>query len=293
MKTYLWIVVIILVLGLVGGGVYVFGFRSRNSDNNPTNLASEPSNGTVTKFIQADFIDLDKIFSVSKFRSGSGHDFSGNGETCRSMKHYFAPNWSQAGENLRQANNGMPPAPNGTNDINIYSPVDGTITGIKTEKSPIGEQIYIQPDSQKDYTIRLFHVYKNTGIEKGSKLTAGQKIGVIGQYSTTDIAVQKGRNNFISYFDVMPDSIFAKYIARGIKSKNELIISKAERDANPLQCNGENFTKNYDSDPSFGNYVFLSGYTGDTASPSSNSSNPSSQNPAETGGNGISREGGG
>ena len=282
MKTWIWVVIIVLVLGLVGGGVYWFGFRSENSGGNSTNSASGTSNSAVSQFIQADFIDLDKIFSVSKFRSGSGHDFSGNGEACRSMKHYFAPNWSQAGESARQANNGMPPAPDGTNDIDIYSPVDGKIIGIQTEKSPIGEQIYIQPTAQKDYTIRLFHIYKSAGIAKGTELKAGQKIGVISQYSTTDIAVMKGRNNFISYFDVMPDSLFAKYIARGVKSKSDLIISKEARDANPLQCNGENFATNYDSDQSFGNYVFLSGYTGGTES-STNSSSSSSSTPSVIG----------
>jgi len=285
MKRWMWITLGVVLFALIGRGVYAFMVMGKTAtDSQPQN---QPSGGdtanTSSPFIQADFIDLDKIFSVSKFRSGSGHDFSGNGEKCRSMKHYFAPNWSQAGESLRQANNGMPPGPNGKTDINIYSPVDGTITGIQAEKSPIGEQIYIQPNLAKDYTIRLFHVYKNAGIAKGSVLKAGQKIGVIGQYSSTDIAVQKGRNNFISYFDVMPDSIFATYIARGVTSKNDLILSKAQRDANPLQCSGENFAKNYDSDPSSGNYVFLSGYTGGTGTESNLDTPSSSSTPAVIG----------
>ena len=93
-----------------------------------------------------------------------------------------------------------------------------------------------------------------------ARVKAGQKIGVIGQYSNTDIAVQVGGFNgqFISYFDVIPDSIFAKYTSRGIKTRDDIIISKAERDVNPLQCNGEQFAKNYDSDPTLANFVYLS-----------------------------------
>lgn len=281
MKLWIWICLAILVVVGLAGGAYAYWQKSQNS-NVDLDSAVGSTNSTSSEFIQADFIDLDKITSVSKFRSGSGHDFSGNGETCRSMKHYFAPNWSQEGQKLRDANNNIPPEPDGKTDIDIFSPVDGTISGIQSEKMPIGEQIYIQPTVQKDYTIRLFHIYKSTGIKKGSQVTAGQKIGVIGQYSSTDIAVQKGRNNFISYFDVMPDSIFATYIVRGVKSKSDLIITKAERDANPLQCNGEMFAKNYDSDPSFGNYVFLSGYTGATGS-ESNTGNSSSSTPSVIG----------
>lgn len=272
MKLWMWICLGVLVVTGVAGGGFVLWQKSQKSN---VDSAVSSTSSAPTEFIQADFVDLSKIFMISKFRSGSGHDFSGNGETCRSMKHYFAPNWSQEGQKLRDANNNIPPEPDGKTDIDIFSPVDGTITGVQSEQMPIGEQIYIQPELAKDYTIRLFHIYKSTGIKKGSKVTAGQKIGVIGQYSSTDIAVQKGRNNFISYFDVMPDSIFATYIDRGAKSKNEMVISKAERDANPLQCNGEQFAKNYDSDPSFGNQVFLSGYTGGTGSQSSTSNQPS------------------
>jgi hypothetical protein len=217
--------------------------------------------GVVPQFIQADFIDLDKVFSISKFRSGSGHDFSGNGEQCRSMKHYF--NTQENREKLLsfEKNNGIPPKPDGINDISIYSPVDGKIAAVTSEQMPIGQQVYIRPNSNYDYTVRLFHVYLDSGIKKGSKVAAGQKIGVISHYQNTDIAIMGGGfgENFISYFDVMPDSVFAKYRARGVKNRDELIISKEVRDADPLTCNGEMFareTNNVDSR----DFVFLSGY---------------------------------
>lgn len=215
----------------------------------------------LPKFIQADFIDLDKIYSISKFRSGSGHDFSSSGEKCRSMKHYFNTQDTREKMIFFDKNNGLPPRPDGVNDISIYSPVDGEIVGIEKDEMPIGKQIYIRPRSNTDYTVRLFHVYLNDNFKKGSRVVAGQKIGVISQYQNTDIAIMKegfGRN-FISYFDVMPDSIFTKYHKRGVKSRDEMIISKKARDAKPFQCRGEMFVREYNDNDSR-DFVFLSGY---------------------------------
>lgn len=224
------------------------------------------------KFIQADFIDLSKIFAISKYRSGAGHDFSGNGETCRSMKHYYTQQYDASIEakSTKDPATGrtIPPQPNGTDDIDILSPVDGTIADIHSEQMPIGKQIYIIPDGYPAYQIRIFHVYPVDGLKKGfiqglggSHVKAGEKIGVIAKGQATDIAVQVGfiKQNYVSYFDVMPDNIFASYIARGATSRNDFIISKAERDASPFQCNGEEFVRpsNYDETQ---DDVHLSGY---------------------------------
>ena len=47
---------------------------------------------SIPKFVDCDYLDLDKINKISKFRSGMGHDYSDDFESCRSMKHYFNPN---------------------------------------------------------------------------------------------------------------------------------------------------------------------------------------------------------
>ncbi len=214
----------------------VFGPKDIDENNSP-------------QFIQADFIDLDRIYSISKFRSGSGHDFSGNGETCRSMKHYFNTQDTQEKLTAWDENNGIPPLPTANTAISIYSPVDGKIIRVEEEEAPIGQQIYIVPEDELRFTIRLFHVYLLPELDAGSKIVAGQKIGEISAYSNTDIAITVGRygNRFVSYFEVMPDNIFAKYLARGVEDRDELIITEEERDASPLQCNGERFAINYDS----------------------------------------------
>jgi hypothetical protein len=45
----------------------------------------------VPRFAESNCIELHKISRISKFRSGAGHDYSDDFETCRSMKHYFDP----------------------------------------------------------------------------------------------------------------------------------------------------------------------------------------------------------
>ncbi len=227
----------------------VFSFRSSRGD------------GSLPQFIQADFIDLDSIYSISKFRSGAGHDFSDGGERCRSMKHYFNTQDTSQKLAIYEKSNGVPPKPDGINDINIYSPVDGEVVAIESEQMPIGEQIYIRPKSYSDYTVRLFHIYLTDDIKKGSGVTAGQKIGVISRYQNTDVAIMTGGfgRNYVSYFEVMPESVFAKYRERGVTSREELIVSREARNASPFQCNGEKFVrKSNDYDPR--DFVFLSGY---------------------------------
>ncbi len=235
--------------------------QADGNTGNETGLAGKSD--SLPQFIQADFIDLSQIYLISKFRSGSGHDFSGNGESCRSMKHYFNVQWSEEGERERSENNGFPKPPSPGRAIDIFSPVDGEITAVETEKTPIGSQIYIEPDNAPKYTVRLFHIYLLPDFKKGSEVKAGQKIGEIGLHQNTDISVMKGsrwKNELISYFEVMPDSIFEKYKERGVKDRSELIVSKEERDRNPLKCNGEQFAVNYDSTEPDKHFIYLSGY---------------------------------
>ena len=248
MKILKWTIVIIIILIFWKLSTY----RNKAIDEND-----------LPRFIQSDFIDLDKIYSISKFRSGSGHDFSDNTETCRSMKHYFNTQSTSEGEEERNENNGFPKPPTQSKAIDIFSPVDGKIVKIEEDQTSVGKQVYIVPDKATNFKVRLFHIYLLPGIDKGSKIKAGQKIGEIGIYQNTDIAVEirTGMSRkFASYFQVMPDEVFAKYQARGVKSRDQFIFTKEKRDANPLSCNGELFTKNYDSGENNDHFVFLSGW---------------------------------
>jgi len=181
----------------------------------------------VPKFVTVNYIDLSKITHVSRFRSSAGHDYWDSVERCRSMKHYFA-------------------TPDQT--TTIYSPVAGTIAKIDQEWA--GMQVRIRSDAYPAFTFVIFHLALGSQYKVGDKVTAGQVLGThIGTQTSSDIAVEiddKSGYRLVSYFDTLTDAAFAPFKARGISSPSQFVISREERDASPLTCNGETFTS---SDP--------------------------------------------
>lgn len=220
---------------LIGGGIVWYSLGPAIDENN------------LPLVVEAHAIQPDDLEGISKFRSGAGHDFSANGETCRSMKHYFMPKGftSYTSKNTQGATEYFPPAPTPDTAVKIFSPVTGTITKIQSEQYPIGKQIHIRSDKQKNITFRLFHVYPLENIREGADVTAGQHIGEISMYQQTDIAVQvrsRSGEQFLSYFDVMPNALFEDYQKHGLDKKSAVVITQVERDNKPLTCNGEQFT---------------------------------------------------
>ena len=192
-----------------------------------------PYSGDIPQFVSHDYIELDKIEYVSKFRSGSGHDYSDDYETCRSMKHYYHPYSS---------------VPDWTS-VNIYSPVDGTIVDLSVSN---GTRVTIQSSLNPAYQFIIFHVEILPEIIKGHEVTAGEHIGNHANNSTiSDIAVRiftlhdgMPKQQLVSYFDVMTDSLFSDYQARGLQNRGDAVISAEDRDNDPLNCNGEEFQLN-------------------------------------------------
>lgn len=181
---------------------------------------------SIPKFVETDFIPLPTITRISKFRSGAGHDYSDDFESCRSMKHYFVPkddiDWTT---------------------ITISSPVTGTVSGIWQEWA--GSQVWIVSTEQPAFEFRIFHVNPTVTLNIGDSSVEGQQIGTHASTETvSDIAVSvstpKGKK-LVSYFDVMTDLLFVSYQSRGLTTRDDVIISQAERDADPLTCNGEEF----------------------------------------------------
>ena len=190
----------------------------------PDTPKSDPN--IIPQFVNVNYIELNKIGRISKFRSGIGHDYSDDFEHCRSMKHYYQPfdsvNWTS---------------------IKIFSPVTGTVDRIFEEWA--GTQIQIKSDQYPNFIFIIFHVKLLTPLNVGNKVTAGNQIGThIGSQTMSDIAVVQvagaGRK-MISYFNVMTDALFQNYQQRGITSRNDFIISKEARDTDPINCNGETF----------------------------------------------------
>ena len=178
------------------------------------------------RVLPANYIDLSKIERISRFRSAIGHDYSFSAdEPCRSRKHYYQPyltlDWRT---------------------VDIYAPATGMIQGLRVDGSA-GYQIRMAPKDLPWLSIALFHVSPDSGIVRGSWVEAGDHLGRHASQSTmSDIAMSLGpveEGRLLSYFETMTDAVFAEYQARGVPSREAAIITKAERDADPVPCVGQ------------------------------------------------------
>lgn len=180
----------------------------------------------IPKFVSSDYIDLAPIYRVSKFRSGTGHDYSDDFESCRSMKHYYQPQ-----------------TPSDWSAVRIYAPVTGTVESLLPEWA--GTQVRIQSQAYPAFVFILFHVNPSPSLAVGDSLVAGQQIGThIGSQTSSDIAVRVATptgSKLVSYMSVMTDALFANYQLRGVSTRDDLIVTRAARDADSLQCTGEAF----------------------------------------------------
>ena len=197
----------------------------------------------VPKFVSVNYIDLHQrdaygnflIGTISRFRSSEGHDYSDDFEKNRSMKHYF-----------------YSPGP-GTM---IYSPVNGTITRIERENyENSGFQIHIASNDYPAFTFIIFHFDPVKDFVFGEKVAKGKVLGSHSKNSNvyaSDIAVvvktSKGRR-LVSYFETLTPEALKPFTDRLPDFMDKIIITKAERDANPLYLAGKDAFANADSDP--------------------------------------------
>jgi len=220
---------------------------------------------SLPRFIEADFIELDKVENVSPFRSGGGHDYSADssGETCRSKKHYFSPTMAARGgaeANKRRkeldARGETVPPPEESSAAKIFSPVDGTIFEIS--ETHWGDALKIKPADQPAFVVEISHVFLYPGTTEGMTVRAGQRIAYTGNSTDMSVTWSPGLDAarevidpsdewfYVSYFSVMTDSVFAAYQARGVNAREELVVSREWRDAHPFECDGGSFLENYE-----------------------------------------------
>ena len=201
---------------------------NRDDSDNSKSGTWDVDNTPLPQFVEVNYIELNKIISISRYRSGEGHDYSDGSEDCRCMKHYFHPidslDWTA---------------------IKIVSPVAGTITRCYEEWA--GTQIEIESIDYPAFRFTIFHVKLSSIKNIGDKVMAGEELGHhIGNQTWSDIAVWVNdpthHGRLVSYFQVLNEDVLNKYKGRGISSIDDLIIPKAERDDHPLTCNGETFT---------------------------------------------------
>jgi hypothetical protein len=217
------------VRGVGPGTAFIVAALQGHADSASVSVIAthDPDVLGVPRFIAADYVDRTSLLRISKFRSGFGHDYADGVEQCRSMKHYFQPR-----SNLDW----------GT--LPIRSPVAGRIVELRAENT-FGTQVQIVPTNFPAATVVLFHVRTANGLAVGQAVGAGETLGThIGSQTFSDIAIRLRTANgyrLVSYFDAMTDSVFAGYAALGVPSRAALVISRAEREASPLECAGEAF----------------------------------------------------
>jgi hypothetical protein len=173
------------------------------------------------RVLNGNYIDLSKIERVSRFRSTVGHSYTNDTgvETCRSMKHYFEPRLSVD-----------------WTTVDVYAPAPGIIRGIRVDGR--GYQVSLRPRDLPALNVTIFHVSPDPGLVIGTWVEAGDRIGRhASSFTMSDIAMSIGPKQggtLISYFEAMTDSVFAEYQTRGVPSRQAAIITREERDADPV-----------------------------------------------------------
>jgi len=204
----------------------------------------DPNN--IPKIAKFNFAELDKLDRTSKLRSVFGHDFSFNtseydpvGMNCRSMKHYMIP----VGVPRENALYGSTPHTFEWMSIKFFAPADGIIGDVyhSDAHGELEQQFTIGSTEYPGYYFGFYHVKLDPSLGNGSEVKAGQQIGTLGnEESYAEISVEARVNSreihLFSFLEVATDEVFKKYIARGVNSVSDVIITKEERDANPIAC---------------------------------------------------------
>ena len=236
-RKYRWIILICLVLGTIILLTIILFCTSVQF----TNVSEQ----NLPKFIKANIVDPQLVTKVSKFRSAAGHSNPGWPETCRSMKHYmtvYDPNKKV------QQNFNRNETPTAEYAIDVFSPVDGRL--MKSGTGEGDDQLNISVNGHPGFSIRLEHVHLDSSIgTMFAQVAAGEKIATVWNNQVFDVSVYyhyfRGDELF-SYFEVLPDTLFAAWQAEGATNVAEFIFTREYRDAHPFVCdNSSPMTPNF------------------------------------------------
>lgn len=204
----------------------------------------DPNN--LPKIAKSNFTELDKFSRMSKIRSGVGHDFSYNTpeydqtrSNCKSMKHYFMP----AGVPKENAAYAHTPHTFQWMSIKFFSPVDGRIVGVYHTETEYGPEanFTVASTEHPGYFFMFFHVAMHPDLKEGSVVQAGQQVGTLGSeeaWGEIAVSAKIGPNDhrLVSFLQVATDDVLQEYTARGVGSSSDVIVTKEQRDSNPLAC---------------------------------------------------------
>lgn len=229
---------ILIIVGILALGLaIIFIFSVISAKNTPPPL------------LVNNFVELEKISRISKYRSCAGHVTVPQDarENKRSMKHYF---W-------------VKPEYVGTDKVKIYAPYEGYVSDIRSDpQENLEGEIWIVPKRALPilppmgvWAFSVQHIIVRDDLKRGSEVKAGEIIGHAAipeqgrasfdiVYAKPALKPKKIDNwnspfsDLDSVFNHMSDEVFAKYQEKGISSKETLLISKEERNDNPCEYQG-------------------------------------------------------
>lgn len=230
-KKFWWILPIVI-------GLIIFVSIGINMMNGKT---ADPLE--TDKIVTSSPVNVDQIYSVSKFRSCEGHeysgtDFNGESEPSSSMKTYFTPILSLS---------------NSASKVSIYAPFDGIITRIDPMDVERGRQFTIEHKPFDGWYITFYHTNMSDNVKEGAEVKSGDFLGyayTINGYDF-DLALQRFTNqnkyhetfqNLEPLFLHMTDSVLQKFTAKGLILEDTVIL-KSYRISNLCPC----FKKNADT----------------------------------------------
>lgn len=208
--------------------------------------AFKTNENTPPPKLVANFMDIDKIRQISKYRSCAGHTVvpQDGREMKRNMKHYIE----------------VYPELKKEDTVELYSPYDGYVSLIRADlEDKLEGEIWIAPDrgiltALPPFNLWMFsleHVMPRKDLKVGTKVKAGELVGyasfLVAErrdptfdviYGTMGLPMKTLDNwnspfgNLDSIFNHMSDEVLAQYQQRGITKEN-IILSKEERDKTP------------------------------------------------------------
>lgn len=255
------IVVGVVILFLIGGEVVKrqTGSRGQTQSTDSTTTEQMPT-------ITANFVNLDQIAAITKFRSCQGHIVvpQDGSETRSNMKHYFYLKKEFTKEQ---------------GQVPLYAPFDGYVTDIFdgdgefSDRNPASRDVSL--GTKKGFTARsawamtILHIIPVETLKEGDAIKAGELLGhvsleLIPPYFAFDVTyakmgtMPKQIDNWRSpykalesVFDHMDKNVLAQYDARfGVGAAQDFSVAKATRDASPCQYgeDGRQFSRQLNKD---------------------------------------------
>lgn len=216
MKKRLLIIGIVLII--VIGSFLAIKIITNNNSKPPT--------------LTANFIDIEKVERISKFRSCQGHIVipTDESETKRNMKHYVI----------------IKPEFRGKDTVKLYAPYDGWISGFFSNTNDgLEGEIWLSNGNEWEFSFEHIHVLPSINV--GTRVKAGDLLGyvpdkgfdVVYAVGASSQKVIDGWNSpFVkldSAFLHMDAATFSQYQNLGVSNPETFIYTKDFRDNNPCE----------------------------------------------------------